>query len=305
MNTEAEAVAKLATENADTQIVPIERGNVDKCDVLAVPNGFRLESLKKFVDEYRPVPERKTGTAILRELDSFILHTNRFKDANSVVFADPNPDKPRLLTVFDYNEQGEGSPRWGQHRAKYPFPLSEEWKAWRQLDNKPMSQDQFAHFLEDRITDVVAPENAGESGKAFVAQIGCEFASPSRLLELSKGLSVFVAAQVANHTNLSTGETQIVFAESHSASANGQRQLKVPGAFLLGLPVFKAGAPYQVAARLRYRVREGAITWFYTLYRTDRVFDHAFKEACEKTAKDTGLPVLVGRPEFVEGREDE
>ncbi len=71
----------------------------------------------------------------------------------------------------------------------------------------------------------------------------------------------------------------------------------MPGAFLVAIPVFKGGAPYQIPARLRYRVREKSITWFYELHGVDRVFDHAFSEACAKAANDTGLPLFLGAPE--------
>jgi hypothetical protein len=95
--------------------------------------------------------------------------------------------------------------------------------------------------------------------------------------------------------NLSSGEAQISYVTQHTDDDG--KPLKVPSLFLIHIPVFRAGAPYEIAVRLRYRLKEGRITWFYELYRADKVFDHAFNEACANAAASTGLPVIVGSPE--------
>ncbi len=203
-----------------------------------------------------------------------------------------------LVSVLDYHEGGpEGSPRFGKHRGHYPFPVSDEWKAWTGSNGaaKAMSQEAFAEFIENRIVDIADPSTAGVGVSAMADGIGGTFAMPAKLLELSRGLQVNVGAAVKNAVNLGTGEAQINYVTTH-ADATGAA-LKVPTAFLIAIPVFVGGAPYQLAARLRYRVREGGITWFYELFRADAAFDHAVKEACTKAATDTGLPLFFGTPE--------
>jgi len=64
-----------------------------------------------------------------------------------------------------------------------------------------------------------------------------------------------------------------------------------------GIPVFVAGPLYCMAVRLRYRLRAGAIEWFFELYRSDLVFESAFKEACEEASNSTGVPLFLGSPE--------
>lgn len=66
---------------------------------------------------------------------------------------------------------------------------------------------------------------------------------------------------------------------------------------MIQIPAFKAGHLYQVAARLRYRVRGGAISWSYELYRPEKVLEHAFDEALEVVTAGTLLPVIRGIPE--------
>ncbi|MDE8453326.1 DUF2303 family protein, partial [Klebsiella pneumoniae] len=81
-------------------------------------------------DQYRTNPLRRAGTATMLSLDSLIDHVNRFKDADTVVFADDSRSAPSMTAVLDYHRAGaSGDPRFGKHRSLYAFPLSDEWKA--------------------------------------------------------------------------------------------------------------------------------------------------------------------------------
>lgn len=293
--TEAGVIVDLVKKHVAATVLDTKSPHGENAPVLILPEGLKAQSIKPLIDEWRTCPERRKGTATLGDLDSFIAHANRFKDAGSALFANQDPRHPSLTAVLDYHPRGDASPRFGQHRGLYPFPLSEEWTAWTANASKPMDQATFAEFIESRITDVAAPTEAGGSAKKLSDAIACSFASPSKLLELSRGLTVRVGARIANHQNLSTGEAQLTYQSEHQ-DEKGQ-PLKVPGAFLLALSVFRSGELYQVAARLRYRVREAAITWSYELYRIDRIFDDAFKEACDRARDETELPLFVGSPE--------
>lgn len=284
------AAEKYLTEDV------IEVGENDRAIVL--PSGKRVESLKPIFDQYRTAPERKRGTAKLTSLDSFVDHVNRHKDGNTVIFASEDPRSPGLTAVFDYNEQGPtGAPRFGQHRAHYPFPLSDEWIAWMKAAANPMSQAAFADFLEDRIVDVLDPTDTkiGDSITDFAAQLGIDLASPQRLMTLARGLSVNVNATVKNSINLTSGEGQIAFSETH---VNEQGvTLRVPGGFAIGIPVFRLGIGYQIPVRMRYRVSEGKVTWTVGMQRTDHVFADAIAEAAAKAKAGTELPLFFGAPE--------
>lgn len=296
LKTEAEAVAAIARE---AKVIDLRRNPDAPTPVLIVPDGYQAFDAKPFFDEYLTAPERRTGTAKMNDLPSFIAHTNRFKDEHSALFADRNV--PSLTCVLDYHEQSaKGSARFGTHRSRYEFPLSDEWSAWVGSNGKKMGQADFAAFIEDRITDVAAPDEAKTSQalKALLELLGTSFASPSKLLELSRGLSVREGTSVKNAINLSTGETQVTYATAQSGEDGGP--LKVPGAFLIAIPVFQGGALYRLAARLRYRLHGGQILWFYELVDARRVLDHAFTEACDTAKKETALPLFMGKPEIAQ-----
>lgn len=300
---EAEAVAEIVAKGvtSETITIPSEHGaGDDAASVVLVPAGKSAMPFEKFRAPLRAAPRRRTGESRVDDLLSFVKIVNRFKDEDSAVFADKMESK--VLAVFNYHRAGgEGAPRFGDHRACYNFPLSEEWKAWTAKNDRRMAQADFAAFIEDRIADVVAydPAPAADGEESTVAKLartlGGDFAAPNRLFELSRGLAVREGAKVESFTNLTTGESRLQFVTEHT-DADG-KPLLVPSLFLLQIPVFEAGALYNLAARLRYRVRAGSIEWFYTLYRPDVVFNHAFDEACGAVRDATALPVYLGVPE--------
>lgn len=255
-------------------------------------------------DAYRTQPRFRHGTAAMLSLDSLIDHTNRFKDEGSMLFADDNRDAPSIMSVLDYHPAGEAlttAPRFGKHRATFSFPLSDEWKAWTEFNKTPLKMAAFAEFVEERIIDVLhlIPEEDELSHdlQKFISACGGEaiIATPQKLVELSRGLKVNESSVIKEVVNLGTGEGQILFSSEHSDS-NGQ-PLRVPSLFLIAIPVFRNGPLYRLAARLRYRKTAEGILFWYDLWRADRVFDHAFKEGCERAQVETELPLLFGKPE--------
>ena len=293
---EAQAIINALEDAHPYHVVGVgEQGGTTR-QVLVVKEGHTFHSVKPLLDVYRTAPERRKGTAKFTDLESFIAHCNRFKDADSVVFASDAKGAPSLTSVLDYHRaEATGAPRFGEHRGHYAFPLSDEWQAWVGSNGRQMTQADFARFMEDRLGDVALPESAKGPALEWAAKLGTSFASPSRLLELSRGLSATVKFSVREHHDLASGEGQVSFAAEH-ADVNGA-PLKVPSSFLLGVPVFRNGSVYALPARLRYRVKDGTITWSYELARVDATFDHAFAEALDLVQHAVSLPLYRGTPE--------
>jgi uncharacterized protein YfdQ (DUF2303 family) len=271
----------------------------DGVDVVSVPNGIALKSIKPFLDEYRTQPERRKGTAKLTDLRSFIDHVNRFKDADTVLFACDSRTNPSITAVLDYHRAGsEAEPRFGEHKSHYGLPLSDEWKAWKAKNGEVFRQHEFAAFLEDRIVDVVHihdEETLSERTRNFAALVNGSFATPTKLLTLSNGLSVTADEKVQNHINLQSGEMQVTFSSDHR-DESGQ-PISVPKMFMVAIPVFLNGPLYQIAVRLRYRIKDKQIVWFYEMHQTELVFDDAFNDACITARDSTDLPLFMGSPE--------
>lgn len=278
--------------------------------VVAVPKGFELKSLKSLSDEYRERPERKAGVATLTTLDTFNAYVNRHRQQGSVVFCDDTQrQRPSLVAIFDAHAQNDhessavGSPDWQKFRAIYSLPMSDEWTAWtaglREPSGKPkeFSQIEFAKFLEDRITDVLLPDDAGTIATEFARSISTHLATPAQLMDLARGLTVHVNSKAQQSINATTGETTLIFTEEHK-DVQGQ-PLKVPGAFAIGIPVFRSGTRYPMPVRLRLRLArdEGnAPYWSLAVQRTDVVLEAALAAVVETVANTTSLPVFRGSP---------
>lgn len=268
---------------------------------LVVPSGRRIESLKPIIDQFKPKPDRRTGTAVLSSSQSFIDHVVRFKSESTVIFAERDITKPSLLAVYDYHPKGGDVTlaAFGGHRAKYSFPVSPEWKAWNDNEEKELDATAFGRFLEDRIQDVVAidTENTGEALRELIALIGGgTFASPSQLLDLSRSLTINAAVSVKQAQTLSSGEIAVSYTEVHNDGEG--RPIKVPNLFAIGIPIFRDGHKYRIVCRLRYKLQDRQwVKWWYSLVNPDLYFDDAFKEVCDEVASTTELPVLFGAPE--------
>lgn len=300
------SVIEQAFEKAEKYLTP---ATIDVKDPVSGATGLAVLSHKgieavpaSIFDDYLGRPRFRRGVATLTSLDSFIEHVNRFKSPESVVFACDDRTNPSLTAVLDYHPAGADSdPAFGKHRSSFKFPLSDEWKAWHG-NNGPenaMGMREFAEFLEDRIVDVEHPADisfSDEQTQDFIDKLGGKkkIASPTKLLELSTGLSINENAVITEETKLSSGEGHIVFQSEH-VDASGMA-VDIPSLFVLAIPVFRNGPYYRVVARLRYRVR-GGVTFWYELWRTDRVFDHAFNEAVDTVKASVDLPLLLGAPE--------
>lgn len=293
--TDAGAIINATERLAGVEVVPTPEG--DRPLLIVLPKGKTAHPAKPFLDALRERPERRKGTATLLDLESFILHAKRFAHADrSAIFAVRDPKAPKLVTVVDYHDTGHaGQPSHLEHRGVYAFPLSEEWQRWSGANKQSMGQAQFAEFIESNLLELLPPDQAGPSAKDFAARLGVEFATPQRLAEVSRGLSIRVNEKVASAVSLQSGEIQLQYTAQHSDESGAP--IKVPSAFLIGLPVFRRGEVFQVAARLRYRVKEGVTSWWYELWRADVVFDTAVEDAAKKAQEETGLPLFFGSPE--------
>lgn len=262
--------------------------------VVIDPRLGTVSAAKDIVEAFRTKPALKRGTALALTLRSFIDLTNRHKTAASVIFADTDWKKPAFQAVVDYHAAESGGPADNlKHRIRYEFPLSEEWKAWVAQNGEPMSQGDFAAFLEDRIADLTAPTDREKLD--LERDFDTKIATPAQLIQLSRGLSINVASAVKNIVNLASGEASIQFDEQHT-DGNGQ-PIKVPGLFMLAIAPFFMGEKISIPVRLRYRKSGQGILWFYQLYRPDKHVTERVRDDLLTVADKTELPTFEGSPE--------
>ncbi len=254
-----------------------------------------IESVAPLFEPYRLFPKRKEGQASAQTLDAFCDLTNRHKTEHSAVFADANWEKPSFTAVIDYHEATNGgNADFGKHRIHYAFPLSDEWQAWMKLNGEKMTQEDFAYFLEDRIAELSSPTE--EERVRFERDFATTIATPSQLVELSRGLQVNVSSKLKTATTLASGEGQLIWEETHQDASGAV--LKVPGIFILSISPFFMGEKMRIPVRLRYRAHGGSIAWLYQIYRPDQYVTEHVRHALFDVETKTELPTYEGTPEM-------
>ncbi|CAN7319538.1 DUF2303 family protein [Bosea sp. LjRoot9] len=254
--------------------------------------GGAITTPKPLVEQWRQEPAEISGQAQTTTLQSFIDLVNRHKNDGSAVFGKTAWPEPALTAVIDYHGE-KASARWGKHRIRYAFPITEEFKVWIEKNGKPMDQATFAAFLEDHAAELSAAY--GPEAAEYEALFKERFATPTDLIALSRNLEVFVNAKVKQGVRIQTGERVVEFVEEHM---NGKgEKVEIPGIFMVSVPAFIDGAAVRIPARLRYRIAGGEIQWFYQLYRWQFWLRDQVKNDLDTVKQQTELPTFEGSPE--------
>ncbi|MDO9006320.1 MAG: DUF2303 family protein [Aquabacterium sp.] len=315
----AQTVAKLLAETADTTLIETPPDLTGGPLLLSVPKDRKVEdhseAVRKLLDRIQPFARK--GTATMTSLQSVIDWANRFKGAESVLYASNAENKPKITCIADYHQQGapaigsdgESTARHGQHRATYAFPLSPKWLAWMAMSGQAMSGVDMGAFLEDNILDVIDPPTsltspgiagaeASESDMRLIdiaRRLDGTFGNGAQLLGMAKSFTVNETADYTVAHNSTTGEATIQTKSEH-IDGSGQ-PIRVPKLFLIAIPVFENGPPYRLPVRFQYRKAGPTVKFFLTIHDPQHAKDHAFTEATTFAATETELPLFLGTPE--------
>ncbi len=299
---DASAMFEAAREVHQPATMVAHRGDHESASFFVVPDRMKLHDVKGWLDARRPTPERARGTATLATLESFITHAKRsMGEAGAcAVFVDTTPASPSMRSIYNYHQPGAGSAgaRWCDHGALYRFPLSRAWRAWTSLGGKSLTQAELAAFIEDHAHEVCPPEEEGAATAVLrLERVGLTVATPAEVLTASRGLAASVETVVENSTVLQTGEAAFIFSEKVRGQ-NGQK-LTVPGGFVIAVPVFEGATEvHALPVRLRFRAKDGVVTWTLLPLGADDVVRDAVLQAKERVVAEVpGAEVFEGSPE--------
>jgi uncharacterized protein YfdQ (DUF2303 family) len=268
-----QSLIELGRQTAGPQTVQTIGGNPTP---FIIVNGKVTPVPEILFNEHADRPERVKANVKVFDPASFTNYHQSFANPASRIFADEA--KRSVVAVLDYHEVdgAKTSPRWGQHRVTLEMRHSEEWNTWLGMNNKQMTQLQFSEFLEQNSIDIVDPK-------------------PAAIVEIARDLSGTTEVEFGAGLRMQDGQVRFKYTEQTKTSV-GADQVTVPGSFVLGIPVFVGGNPGRVQALLRYRCKEGKLTFWYTLVRPEAYVRDAFAAARDLIARDLNVPIINGVP---------
>lgn len=247
---------------------------------IAVPPGWSINQSDD--EKYFNTPRRKIAKVSLTETDSFIDYVKRhgsLADSTIWCIADYREGDVDFIAIINDHGDDEDKAAWRDHLATYKPEFSEEWTRWAAHNKKPFNQAEFATFIEDNLKDI-----ASVDGQPTGAQ----------MLEMALTFEANQDKRFKSAIRLQSGGVQMSFVEDDDAQTIAKMQ--VFDRFSIGVPVFWNGVAYRVDARLRYRVREGVLTFWYEMIRRDKVLEDASQTLISHIREKTGSPFFFGNP---------
>lgn len=190
----------------------------------------------------------------------------------------------------------------GKEAAQLRSELRDMYGFARGLGIHPEQSTQF--FGQMRYTGAAQDEKgARKLGIAVVDALarGGMFARSDEVMQILSGwathsqsldLEVNQDARFKSSVRLQSGGQELVYVDKEDDAT--LKRMKVFDRFALGIAPFYNGQPYQLVARLRYRAKEGAVSFWYELIRPDLVLQDAAKAEIAMIMDLTKVPVVLG-----------
>ena len=132
-----------------------------------------------------------------------------------------------------------------------------------------MTQVDFARFLEENMPDVVEPNSA-------------------ELLQVALTFEAKKSVEFSSGVRLNNGQIQFQYDEVVRGTAQ-KGTIEIPEQFVLGIAIHVNGPAYRIPVRLRWRLQEGKVVFWYEVVRPHRFIEDALKEIRERIGDETAI----------------
>lgn len=248
-------------------------------EFVAMPNNYKLEQITSPNKADVLMPKVVTQHVKMQTAGSLIDYINRFKDDDTVLFADIASNS--IVSIIDYHaeplpeSQKVVGPRLGSHRATLSLPFSLEWQTWTRASGKLMSHLEFATFLEENAVDVKNPVGAD-------------------LLELCRDLQVIQNVNFGSTVRMGD-TTQVNYQKDADATSKGS--IALPPSIMLSIPVYFGEMAVPVAAFMRRKIDDGKLYLGVQLSRSENVRQEEFHRIVDAVTENVNhLTTVYGTP---------
>ena len=246
-----------------------------------IPEGYRLE--RSDLTTLAPQPRRTKGVATLHDERSFVEYMQRHMTPATVIFAEL--DENRVTAILNYHEAADGlqqgSPGWGDFRAVLKIEYSDPFREWFAFAKHPVSQIDFAYWLETHIPDVREPDGA-------------------ELLQIVRHLRITRNVSFERVEHLATGQvTKLELSVKDRAAGGGVGDIELPDMITIEMPIFQSGEPEMIPVYLRYDLDQATGKVSFRLEMASgftRLVAVRFREVVDRIGVETGVPAWLGVP---------
>ncbi len=228
-------------------------------------------------------PTRVEAKVNLTDADSFCEYFKRFANPASLIFGNVHPDGATFRAIIDYHAPSDAKPTpdYCDHIATFSTKKTPEWEAWLKANRKPMSQIEFATWLEDNLhLFTVAKEEAP---------------SAADLLELVKSLHGHQNATFNTSIRLDNGAHSCSYEEAVNVQGSVRGGAVVLPPFIYGgFPLFQGMPGYLVQARLKSRIESRKLVLFFETVAMEKMIQDCLDIVIERIEEKTERTVLIG-----------
>lgn len=258
-------ILKTALEALQTSV--LKNSTEDGNDFLVIPENAQVYDLERLMDS----PRRIRQKIDFARLDSFCAYVNEFKQSGTKIFL--NAKTGAALACLDFHTVTAAS--WMDHKARFEPVFTESWQRWNGLNNQSLDQRRFALFVEDNALDISEP-------------------APAEMLDIARTLTAKISVNFKKGTHLENGSEQIQYEETIDAKAGQRGQLEIPSVFTLEMSIFDGRPARRFQARLRYSIKEGVLSFSYSLMRPQEILNPEIESLGSEISNLTQIQPLLG-----------
>jgi uncharacterized protein YfdQ (DUF2303 family) len=249
-------------------------GHQDRKYVM-VPQGMHLEELQ---DNEIVLPEHIEETETLLDMASFIGYINRFKSNETVIFADHG--EAAMQAEINYheasNEVKDAEPGKCTHSARFQCGFDPDWKKWREISGRYLSQIDFAYFVEDMLHTIASPDGAD-------------------LLEMAQDLKVHRNVAFKQNVRMTNNTVDLQYEETDETTTS-KGKFNVPETLMIVVPVYMNREAIQIEVKLRYRADKGEpLKFALVIVGIERIELAEFQKMTGEIAEATDCPLYLGK----------
>lgn len=215
---------------------------------------------------------------VFHDIQSFVGHVKSIFNAADTIYVPSSALCIADETAFTIRLIFDSLPtQWGEVYADLKLQLSPEAQRWKACSGKYVAQQDFAEFCELNLKTFASP-------------------SAATVLEIAQTFQAKTTVDFSSAVRLSNGTFKLRREEKVEWAVAGERaDITIPEELRLALPLFKYDKTYEVRARLRYRIQEGAVRLSVLLVDPEMAFEHAFSEVTDYVANALEMPVFWGK----------